>query len=264
MGPDEQYDSEDGPICDLHLSSESELDDGAEEQGHEGTCGHLTIKGQTWSLHAGRLVDPAISHGYNQPARLLLHNYTDKNELSFFQGCFPSHLVPSIANVMTTRGREVCNYGSAFLVTPGEVWQFLGYHMHMLVNPVPGDRTKLWRPRTDVVDGTVYIPQELNRYGMTHGRWRQLNRAFSLPMAPEENPPDPFRPIRLFEREWNNSVKATLSPGKTLVVDESMGLWKGRGMPGLMKVRMAGACLSLLEKITHLSRACRCLANQPL
>mmetsp|Transcript_5073 Transcript_5073/g.14159 ORF Transcript_5073/g.14159 Transcript_5073/m.14159 type:complete len:471 (-) Transcript_5073:163-1575(-) len=109
--------------------------------------------------------------------------------------------------------------------------------MHMLVNPVPGDKHKLWRTADEAMEGTVYIPQELGKYGLSHGRWQQLQRAFRLPMHPEDSQgPDPFRPIRSFEEEWNKSMASALTPGSLLVVDESMGLWKGHGMPGLLKV----------------------------
>ena len=47
---------------------------------------------------------------------------------------------------------------------------------------------------------------------------------------------DPLDPIRLFVDSWNKQMQNSLIPGKILIVDESMALWKGKGMPGLMVV----------------------------
>ena len=50
------------------------------------------------------------------------------------------------------------------------------------------------------------------------------------------NPDDPFDPIRCFADAWNKNMLAMFSPGEIITVDESMALWKGMKMPGLMVV----------------------------
>ena len=47
---------------------------------------------------------------------------------------------------------------------------------------------------------------------------------------------DPFAFIRRFADEWNIQMLRCVTPGCILVVDESMGQWLGKGMPGLMHV----------------------------
>ena len=47
---------------------------------------------------------------------------------------------------------------------------------------------------------------------------------------------DPFREIRNFEEAWNKPMRKVMEPRPYITVDESMALWKGRGMPGLMHV----------------------------
>ena len=239
------------PLADLILSSDSEPDDGEADAGDVDAEGD-TLRmptGQVWQLRRGRVLDPQQSSGLQLPARLKIHNFRDKTELDFFQAVFPSELVPDIAQAVTEKGRTVCKFGPAWSMSAGEVWLFLGYQMHMLVNPVPGDKKKLWAK--DPVPGSVYIPQDHGKYGMTHSRWRQAQRAFCLPTHPDgPGEPDPFKPIRFFEEHWNKAQYEALAPGKNIVVDESMGLWKGRGMPGLMKVMvkptMPGICIETM------------------
>ena len=47
---------------------------------------------------------------------------------------------------------------------------------------------------------------------------------------------DVFTFIRCFADEWNINMLRCVTPDRILVVDESMGQWLGKGMPGLMHV----------------------------
>ena len=55
-------------------------------------------------------------------------------------------------------------------------------------------------------------------------------QTFELPTYDEAN--DQFNPIRKFTDEWNKTMFLNLVPGHVIIVDESMGLWKGNGMTG--------------------------------
>lgn len=139
---------------------------------------------------------------------------------------------------MSKKGRSL-RMGSSFEVTPGEVWLFFAYQLFMTLHPIEGSRRDYWLSADDIATqrpGEELVPHNLGRHGLSHGRWRLLQRCFSLPMHPIQNHVDPFRPIRRFEEQWNARMVDCLDPGKFITVDESMALWKGRGMPGLMHV----------------------------
>jgi hypothetical protein len=78
---------------------------------------------------------------------------------------------------------------------------------------------------------------------MTYTIFAKLMRTFELPTYDDAN--DPFKPIRKFTNEWNKNMFLNLVPGHMITVDESMGLWKGKGMHGWMFV---------YRKPTHVGR----------
>jgi hypothetical protein len=86
------------------------------------------------------------------------------------------------------------------------------------------------------LDSTCNVYHSLERFGMLSLRWRKMTHVFCLPVdvAASGGDPDPFHPIRRLERAWNEKMVKTLRHGRLIVVDESMALWKGRGMPWLM------------------------------
>ena len=53
-------------------------------------------------------------------------------------------------------------------------------------------------------------------------------RVFELPAY--GHAADAFDPKRKFTNEWIDNMITNLVPGNILIVDESMGLWKGKGI----------------------------------
>lgn len=51
------------------------------------------VHDQLWKINIGRSIDPFSISEYDGSAKCKLHNFTEKNELEFFMGCFPSSLV---------------------------------------------------------------------------------------------------------------------------------------------------------------------------
>ena len=80
-----------------------------------------------------------------------------------------------------------------------------------------------------------FLKHDLGKFGISYSRFRRLMQAFTLPQY-SESQTGPFSVIRRFVDEWNQVMQRCMSPGPILVVDESMGQWLGKGMPGLMFV----------------------------
>ncbi|KAK3255282.1 hypothetical protein CYMTET_35530 [Cymbomonas tetramitiformis] len=94
-----------------------------------------------------------------------------------------------------------------------------------------------WADKTEAELGTLFIRHDLKRFGLTQTRFEHFVKASQLRSnAADVASGDPFSPIRRFADAWNNTMANVLSPGDLLLVDESMGQWKGMGMPGLMFV----------------------------
>eukprot|EP00951_Prasinocladus_malaysianus_P045561 scaffold608898_cov17-Prasinocladus_malaysianus.AAC.1 len=107
----------------------------------------------------------------------------------------------------------------------------------MALHPFEGPKSDMWRAPNSP-GRFLFVYHELGQFGLSHSRWRKLQRAFALPTHPVRpgQPAVPFSHIRYFEEQGNASMERVLILGSLLVVDESMAQWKGRGMPGLMKV----------------------------
>ena len=214
------------------IASEDEED---EEDEGEATDNIIKMKnGQKWSKGVGRTVDPFLQRGYHQNAKLRLPGCTEKNEMEYFLACFPKHFINSIAQLMTQKGRSLL-FGTSWTVTPGEVYSFFGYNIAIMLLHTGGPKQDLWLADGDSkYEGALFLAPDLGQYGISYARFHRLMMTFTLPTYGDGT--DPFDPIRMFVDAWNTNMESTILPGPTIIVDESMGLWKGRGMPGLMVV----------------------------
>ena len=96
-----------------------------------------------------------------------------------------------------------------------------------------GDKEQYWL-KSDEGQPGVFVVHDLGKYGMSYNFYREIERSFCLPKYGIDE--DVFDPIRLFADKWNDNMKEAFHPSWVLVVDESMGKWRGKGMPGLMIV----------------------------
>jgi hypothetical protein len=73
---------------------------------------------------------------------------------------------------------------------------------------------------------SIFTPHNLGKFGLAYPRWQGLQRGFRLPTDPTVHGTlvEIFRPIRLFEREWNKPMCEVLIHGTYITVDESMGV----------------------------------------
>ena len=139
---------------------------------------------------------------------------------------------------MMQKGREQ-RKGCPFTVTKGDFWLFMGYLLYILCHPMDLPIQDYWEGSlsTKYESCSAFVKHDIGKFGLSYGRFRRLMQAFTLPQHPGiEGQNDPFRFIRRFVDEWNVTMQHCICPGKFLVVDESMGQWLGKGMPGLMYV----------------------------
>jgi hypothetical protein len=187
-----------------------------------------------WNKMEGRTVDPFVQKGYNRRAEFKLHNYTEKTERDFFEAMFPWETIPEIASLMTARGR-LLGYGPDWSVSRGDVIGFLGYNFSVLIFHIGGPKEDLWlHESAGKYEDSIFSPANLGQFGMPYNYFAKLMRTFELPT--HDDPSDPFNPIRKFTDEWNKNMYTNLVPGHIITVDESMGLWKGKGMLGRLFV----------------------------
>ena len=110
----------------------------------------------------------------------------------------------------------------------------------MLCHPAPADlpTQDYWEgPLSTQYKSDVFVKHDLGKFGISYGRFNRLLQAFTLAQYPiVDGQTDPFAFIRCFADEWNMNMLRCVTPGRILVVDESMGQWLGKGMPGLMHV----------------------------
>ncbi|KAL5489428.1 hypothetical protein EMCRGX_G018519, partial [Ephydatia muelleri] len=143
-----------------------------------------------------------------------------------------------ICILMMQKGREQ-RKGCPFTVTKGDFWLFMGYLLYILCHPMDLPIQDYWEGplSTKYESCSACVKHDIGKFGLSYGRFRRLMQAFTLPQYPAiEGKNDPFCFIRRFVDEWNVAMQHCISPGKFLVVDESMGQWLGKGMPGLMYV----------------------------
>ena len=203
---------------------------------HEETDTRIKRHNLWWEKSSGRSVDPMLSTGgYSNPPRLTLYNYTDKNELQFFEHCYPTKLVADIASATTLAGKQLLR--PHWLVTEGELWLFLACKQYMMIFAQEGPAKQFWHLDDEEVEGTVFVRHDLGKYGLTFNRYREIERCFRLPHDVHTGGSDHLSSLKTLVDEWNENMCKAFVPGRVLTVDESMGAWLGRGMPGLMTVR---------------------------
>jgi hypothetical protein len=206
-----------------------------------------------WEKGVGREIDPRFAGaglGHTGRARINMQNILDKTEREFFEHCFPTHMLVSMARVVSDRGKEMFNRN--WEVDVADIWVFLGIKQYMMVFPQEGPRKDYWEiaPQDANEKQEVFIYHNLgNKYNMSFNFYKEIERAFVLPTYGDDT--DVFDSIRLFSEEWNKNMSKAISPGAYITVDESMGGWTGKGMPGLMFVP---------RKPTELGRECHTTA----
>ena len=203
---------------------------------HREDVTHVFVHDVGWKKNVGRALCPAATHGYSQHAQFHLYNAAEATEFEYFLSCFPCNLVDSICCLMTTKGQEQ-RKGVSFNVSMGEYWLFMGYLMYMLCHPIELPIQDYWEGPLSTKYGACasFVKHDLGKFGLSYSRFRRLMQAFTLPQY-SECQTEPFSVIRRFVDEWNQVMQRCISPGPILVVDESMGQWLGKGMPGLMFV----------------------------
>ena len=103
-----------------------------------------------------------------------------------------------------------------------------------MIFPQQGSVDQYWQADCSVTTGRVSIEHNVGKHGVSYSRYREIERAFSLPHYGDLS--DPFDPIRQFVKLWNDNHFQAFKPGWVITVDESMGKWCGKGMPALMTV----------------------------
>ena len=198
---------------------------------HEDTQERVKRHRLWWTKNATRTVDPLrTGGGFTGRPVFKLHNYRDASPLQYFEAVFPS-CVPEIAAATTLAGKAIVR--PSFDCSEADMWLFLGLKHYIMIFNQDGDKSQYWETSGDGQPG-VFVVHDLGKYGMTYSRFRDIERAFCLPTY--GNPEDVFNPIRFFADQWNDNMKGVFEPSWVLVVDESMGKWLGKGMPGLMVV----------------------------
>ena len=101
---------------------------------------------------------------------------------------------------MTTAGCAL-GFGSGWFVSPGEVWQFVGYNLALMLLHTGGPKEDLWlKSGAAKYDGSLFVADDLGQHGLTYARFVKLMRAFRLPTLSDTD--DPFNPIRQFINCW--------------------------------------------------------------
>lgn len=112
----------------------------------------------------------------------------------------------------------------SFEYTEADAWLFCGLKHYMMIFNMDGDRELYWADSADGQVG-VFVVHNLGKYGMSYNFFREIERSFTLPTY--GNAGDVFEPVRRFVDMWNENMKGAFEPSWILVVDESMGMWRG-------------------------------------
>ncbi|CEP07628.1 hypothetical protein, partial, partial [Parasitella parasitica] len=94
------------------------------------------------------------------------------------------------------------------------------------------DRDAYWKKGS----GLIYLTIDFSDY-MSQNRFNNITRmhVFEVP-SKEKQLDDPLYQIRSTIQAFNTYMSSCITPGKYLVIDESMNQWLGIGMPNLKKV----------------------------
>ena len=158
-----------------------------------------------------------------------LANIGEKRLLDIFLLFTPTDEIEEVATNLEAAGSA--KFGVRWVpVTKGTVLRWVGLWFEMLASPRAGGRRSYWRTRTpwESNRGTMYSFAQF----MPCHQFEMIYSLFTLPTYEHNDAqPDPFRYVRRWIDRCCACWQRALTPGDTLVVDESMFFWSGRGMP---------------------------------
>jgi hypothetical protein len=176
---------------------------------------------------ASRTVDLALPSEYARGAECKLHNFTEKYEDGIFNLSFLFSLSKEcIPAAIISLGVEL-GLGGSWAVSHGEVWRVFGYNMAIMVLYYGGPREGHWLQETNAnYEDAIFAAQYIGQYWAGLSSIRKIDPVIHPPTYGDNT--DPFDPIRHFTDKCSAAIHSALAPGRILIVDESMAVWKGK------------------------------------
>lgn len=211
------------------LVTEDLLEDAIQEEEEEEVTIDLTPS-DGWSTGEVYMDSRLCNDSYNRSnASFHLPNYRNATPLDYFLFFLPLNHFHGIIGNINIHARSVNSTWTDLTYDEYLMWIALLTVMTVIRH---SDKKAYWRQGNSHFTMNV----DFNEY-MSFKRFTEIVRmhVFEVPTK-EKQVSDPLYQIRSTICAFNNHMVNCVSPGKYLVIDESMNQWLGTGMPNLKKV----------------------------
>jgi hypothetical protein len=171
----------------------------------------------------------------------------DRTPLDYFKKAFPISYLDNIEEYTNEGLKAIYQNLNPTLLASGELLHVLGIRLAMTLDPKKGGLDIHWDPYDEDTVGVILGGNFKQRFITSKSRFTKIFQAFQL--ENKENikrnvTADPWAELRPFYNAVNVALENSITPGATIVVDESMSSWHGlsasfdaEGCPHVTKIQ---------------------------
>ena len=180
------------------------------------------------SVHGDRCFKGTCKVNWNGTE--LQKDVKDRKPLDYFMKAFPFSYLDNITTY-TNEGLDAINKNrNPKYLADGELLHILGIRLAMTLDPKKGGLDIHWDPYNEDIEGVILGGNFNKRFKTSKSRFQKVFQAFSLEdksKIKRHINADPWAELRAFYDAVNTAFENAITPGATLVVDESMSSWHG-------------------------------------
>jgi hypothetical protein len=172
---------------------------------------------------------------------------SSRSPFFYFQKSFPMDYLQKIEEYTNKELRSIYQNANPALLADGELLHVIGIRLAMTLDPKKGGLDIHWDQYDEDVEGVILGGDYKKRFGTSKSRFQKVFQAFQLEdkgKIKRHMNDDPWAELRPFYDEVNKTLENAITPGATIVIDESMSSWHGlstsfdaEGCPHVTKIQ---------------------------
>ena len=172
---------------------------------------------------------------------------SSRSPFFYFQKSFPMDYLQKIEEYTNKELRYIYQNANPALLADGELLHVIGIRLAMTLDPKKGGLDIHWDPYDEDTEGVILGGNFKQRFETSKNRFQKVFQAFRLEDTDKIKRhvgEDPWAELRPFYDAVNSTLESAITPGATIVIDESMSSWHGlstsfdaEGCPHVTKIQ---------------------------